>query len=137
MRKSFLIVLFMVGALYSWAQNKTVTGRVTDQRNGQPLPGVTVTAKGTNISTSTEPDGSFRISVPESATTLVFTSVGFAAFESTIGNGEVNVQMSLGTNSLSEVIVTGYTTANKRQTAGSVLVETFVPLPVTVTPCKG
>src|SRR5687767_7749097 len=100
MRKSFLIVLVMICAYYSWAQNKTVAGRVTDQRNGQPLTGVTVTAKGTNISTSTEPDGSFRISVPESVTTLVFTSVGFAAFESVIGSGEMNVQLSIGTNSL-------------------------------------
>jgi TonB-linked SusC/RagA family outer membrane protein len=110
----------MICAVYSWAQTRTVTGRVTDQRNGQPLPGVTVTAKGTNVSTSTEPDGSFRLTIPESANVLVFTSVGFAAFEAPVTGGELTVQMSVGTNSLSEVIVTGYTTANKRQVAGSV-----------------
>src|ERR1044071_5280070 len=118
MRKTYLIVLSLLLTVCSWAQNKTVTGRVTDQRNGQPLPGVTVTGKGTNISTSTEPDGSFRLSVPETVTTLVFTSVGFAELEAAIGSGEVNAQLVLGQNSLSEVIVTGYTTANKRQVAG-------------------
>jgi Outer membrane receptor proteins, mostly Fe transport len=97
-----------------------VTGRVTDQRNGQPLPGVTVTGKGTNISTSTEPDGSFRLTVPTSVTTLVFTSVGFEALEASITGAELNVQLAIGESSLSEVVVTGYTTSNKRQVAGSV-----------------
>jgi TonB-linked SusC/RagA family outer membrane protein len=120
MRKTLLIALSMICALYSWSQTKTVTGRVTDQRNGQPLPGVTVTGKGTNVSTSTEPDGSFRLSVPGSVTTLVFTSVGFAELETPIGEGEVIAQLVVGQSSLSEVIVTGYTTANKRQVAGSV-----------------
>ncbi len=120
MRKTLSLALFMLCAICSWAQTKTVTGRVTDQRNGQPLPGVTVTAKGTNVSTTTQPDGSFTFGVPDNATTLVFTSVGFGAVESPIGNGEIAVQMNLGTSTLSEVVVTGYSTANKRQTAGSV-----------------
>lgn len=120
MRKTLSLALFMLFAICSRAQTKTVTGRVTDQRNGQPLTGVTVTAKGTNVSTTTQPDGSFTLGVPDNATTLVFTSVGFAAVESPIGNGEMAVQMNLGTSTLSEVIVTGYSTANKRQTAGSV-----------------
>jgi TonB-linked SusC/RagA family outer membrane protein len=120
MRKTILFVLFMIGTFYSWAQYQTVTGRVTDQRNGQPLPGVTVTGKGTNISTSTEPDGSFRLTVPTSVTTLVFTSVGFEALEAPITSAELNVQLAIGESSLSEVVVTGYTTSNKRQVAGSV-----------------
>lgn len=120
MRKTLSLTLFMFCAFLSWAQTKTVTGRVTDQRNGQPLAGVTVTAKGTNISTTSQPDGSFRLSVPDDATALVFTSVGFAANEQPIGNGELTVQMVVGQSTLSEVIVTGYATASKRQTAGSV-----------------
>jgi TonB-linked SusC/RagA family outer membrane protein len=120
MRKTFLLVLCVLCAFFSRAQTKTVTGRVTDQRNGQPLSGVTVTVQGTNASTTTEPDGSFRINVPDDATTLVFSSIGFTTVEAPIGNGEVTVQMNIGQSTLSEVIVTGYTTANKRQVAGSV-----------------
>ena len=120
MRKTFLIAFSLLCALCSWSQTKTVSGRVTDQRNGQPLASITVTGKGTNVSTSTGPDGSFSLNLPESVTTLVFTSVGFETIESVIGSGDVVVQMTIGTSSLSEVIVTGYTTANKRQVAGSV-----------------
>jgi TonB-dependent starch-binding outer membrane protein SusC len=119
MRRTLLYVLCMMCALYSYSQSRTVSGTVT-QDDGQPVPGVTVTVKGTNVSTSTEPDGSFRITVTGANVTLVFTSVGFATKEVTVGDGPVNVQLSKGASSLEEVVITGYTTQNKRQVAGSV-----------------
>ncbi|WEK35934.1 MAG: TonB-dependent receptor [Candidatus Pseudobacter hemicellulosilyticus] len=120
MRRPLLVVLGMLLALSTFAQTKSVTGTVSDQRDGQPLAGATVTAKGTNISVTTEPDGSFSIVVPASATTLVFTSVGFNTLEAPIGAGPVNVQLAVSENTLSEVIVTGYAVQNKRQVAGSI-----------------
>ncbi len=120
MRRPLLVVLAMLWALLSFSQTRTVTGSVTDQRDGQPLAGVTVSVKGGPVSTTTQPDGTFSINAPSNATTLVFSSVGFQAMEAAIGNGTVNVQMTISQNTLSEVIVTGYAVQNKRQVAGSV-----------------
>jgi TonB-linked SusC/RagA family outer membrane protein len=119
MRRPLLVLMAMLMALYSFSQSKPVTGTVTDQRDGAPIPGVTVTVKGTSTSTVTEPDGSFKINVPGNATTLVFSSVGFQTQEAAIGSGIVNVQLVVGSSSLSEVVITGYTTQSKRQSAGS------------------
>lgn len=120
MRRPLLIVLAMLLALSSFAQTKTVTGTVSDQRDGQPLAGITVTVKGTAISVTTGPDGSFTINVPAGTTTLVFSSVGYATLESAIGTGPLNVQLTVAQNTLSEVVITGYAVQNKRQVAGSV-----------------
>lgn len=120
MRRPLLFVLAMLCALYSFSQSKTVTGTVTDSRDGQPLAGVTVTVKGTSNSTTSQPDGSFSISAPANATTLVFSSVGYQALEAPIGTGVVNVQLNIGQNTLSEVVITGYAVQNKRQVAGSI-----------------
>ena len=119
MRRPLLVFMAMLMALCSFSQTKSVSGTVTDQRDGSPLPGVTVTVKGTSISTSTEPDGAFKLSVPSNATTLVFSSVGFQTQEAAIGNGIVNVLLQHGSSALSEVVVTGYTSQSKRQSAGS------------------
>ncbi len=121
MRRPLLVLMAMLMALYSFSQSKPVTGSVTDQRDGAPIPGVTVTVKGTSTSTVTEPDGSFKINVPGNATTLVFSSVGFQTQEAAIGSGIVNVQLVVGSSSLSEVVITGYTTKSKRQSAGSTI----------------
>jgi len=68
-----LLLLFTTAA---FAQNKTVTGRVTDAA-GAGAASVTVSAKGQNIATTTNESGQFSITVPQSVATLVFSSVGF------------------------------------------------------------
>src|SRR5215471_3194293 len=107
MRKLLLFILVTFLASFSFSQTKTVSGSVTDQRDGSPLVGATVTVKGTAVSTSTQPDGSFRLAVPSNAKTLVISSIGFATTEVAIGSGPVTVQMAFSQNSLSEVIITG------------------------------
>jgi TonB-dependent starch-binding outer membrane protein SusC len=120
MQKTLLLVLLTLSALHSFSQTKSVSGSVTDQRNGQPVAGVTVTAKGTDVSTTTQPDGTFRFSIPSAVNTLVFSSIGYETFEAEVGSGTLSVQLNISRSSLSEVVITGYTTANKRQVAGSV-----------------
>ncbi|MES2457591.1 MAG: SusC/RagA family TonB-linked outer membrane protein [Bacteroidota bacterium] len=84
---------------------KTITGKVTDQ-TGSPLPGVSVLEKGTKNGTSTNGGGSFTISIPQGAT-LVFSSLGMATKEVVTGiSPMVNVSMSEGENTLTEVAVT-------------------------------
>lgn len=102
------------------AQNKSVSGRITDSRNGTPLAGATVTGKGTSISTQSSPDGSFSISVPASVKALVFSSVGFATTEvSLTGKTNVEVSMVVGGQNLDEVVVVAYGAQKKKEVTGA------------------
>nr|WP_214448810.1 TonB-dependent receptor [Flavihumibacter rivuli] len=112
---SFLLLTVMTVQ----AQTRQITGKVTDQKDGGPLSGATITVKGTTISTITQADGSFSLSVPENATTLVISSVGYKQVETPV-NSVVNVVMQVGDASLSEVVVVGYGTKIKRDLTGVV-----------------
>ena len=105
-----LLFAFMVSA---FAQN-TVSGRVADE-NGNPLAGVYVFAKGTQVATSTDANGNFSLKVPESATALVFSMLGMVEQEIPIaGRSSINVTMENDTNMLNETVVVGYGTMIKR-----------------------
>jgi TonB-dependent starch-binding outer membrane protein SusC len=90
------------------AQTKTITGKVTDRKDGSPLSAVSVTVKGAKTGTQTDATGAFRINVPASARTLVISSVGYANQEVSIEN-KTSIQVSLGSVSeqLSDVVVIG------------------------------
>ncbi|HEU4902136.1 MAG TPA: SusC/RagA family TonB-linked outer membrane protein, partial [Flavisolibacter sp.] len=116
-----LKLLLLTGLLFCvqvlWAQVQ-VTGKVTDQKDGSPLPGVTVTIKNTNRSTITNAEGTYSISAPDNGT-LVFSFVGFGTVERPVGNS-VNVALAAGDNAMTEVVVTGYTTQTRRSAPGSI-----------------
>lgn len=104
------------------AQDRTVTGRVTDSKDGSPVAGASVQPKGSRTGTSTKPDGTFSLSVGSNVTTLVITSVGYESQEvSVAGKSSVEVSFvaTFGSN-LNEVVVTGYGTAKKKDLTGSV-----------------
>ncbi|TPE44883.1 SusC/RagA family TonB-linked outer membrane protein [Pontibacter mangrovi] len=109
MRKVLLfgLVMFLTLVSQAWAQNRAISGKVTDADNGQPLPGVAVIAKGTTVGTTTGLDGSYTINAPESSTTLVFRFLGYKTIERAI-NGASVIDVTLGsdTEQLSEVVVT-------------------------------
>ena len=74
----FMVILLMTGLLQQvYAQDRSLSGRVTDRGTGQGLPGATVIVKGTTVGASTNADGSFSLSVPATATTLSISSIGF------------------------------------------------------------
>nr|WP_294903125.1 SusC/RagA family TonB-linked outer membrane protein [uncultured Lacibacter sp.] len=103
-----------------FAQDKTVTGKVTDEKDGSPLPGVSVTVKGTTVGTVTGSDGTYRLSVPGSAKTLVFTFVNYETAELSIGNrSTINIGLSTNEKNLQEVVVTGYSREKKTQFTGA------------------
>lgn len=116
MKHFFLIVAFLVTCLQQQAvaQDRSVSGRVTDGSNGLGLPGVTVLAKGTKIGVTTDGDGKFALSVPATVTKLVFTSVGFKSTERDATTTDVNVSLAVEASSLDEVVVTGLATSIKR-----------------------
>jgi TonB-dependent starch-binding outer membrane protein SusC len=122
MRKLKLLLLSSLILLTQqlWAQTKTVTGKVTDSKDGSPLAGVSVKPKGTNTGTSTGIDGSFSLSVSEKAKTLVLSYVGYNDIEVPISGSDISASMVQSDKSLSEVIVVGYGTKIKRDVTGAV-----------------
>jgi TonB-linked SusC/RagA family outer membrane protein len=99
----------------------TVSGKVTSQEDGSALPGVSVSIKGTTRGTTTDGNGKYSLAVDGADATLVFSFIGFATEEVAIGNrSTVDVQLVADMKSLSEVVVTGYTTENRREVTGAI-----------------
>ncbi|UII20184.1 SusC/RagA family TonB-linked outer membrane protein [Fulvivirga ligni] len=100
------VLIFAIGVSHSWAQEKTVTGKVTSLDEGTALPGVNVILKGTTKGTVTDIDGNYSISVPESNGVLVFTFIGLQSQEVEVGaQSVVDIQMASDVQQLSEVVV--------------------------------
>lgn len=121
MKKILLTCLMLVFVLYAWAQDRTVSGTVTDAETGEALPGVNVLLKGTGTGITTDLDGNYKISVPSDGGTLVFTFIGMKNEEVTIGSRSViDVQMVTDVEQLSEVIVTGYGSVKRADLTSSI-----------------
>ena len=102
----------------SFAQDRTVTGKVTDSKDGSPIAGASVVPKGTNKGTTTGPDGTYKISVGTGVNTLIITSVGFGRMEVDISGGKTAADANLVSNAenLGEVVVsTGYGSLRKKR----------------------
>ena len=92
----------------SQAQERRISGTVLDQ-DGLPLPGVNVILKGSTTGTTSDIEGNFRLTVPGSDGVLVFSFIGFATQEITIGNQSIiNVTLVADTKQLSEVVIQAY-----------------------------
>jgi len=116
-------VCLLFFATIAFAQPKTVSGKVTSEKDKQPVFGATVAVKGTNVATQTGVDGSFTITVPTGNSLLVVTFVGFESIEvSTAGKNVVDVVMKDKSTTLTDVVVTGYTSQAKKDITGSVAV---------------
>lgn len=101
----FLVFVFLLFSNLIFAQNKTVSGTITDG-DGVPLPGVNVLVKGTANGTSTDFDGNYSINVDEKAT-LVFSFLGYTSKEIVVGSqSTINVTLEESLESLGEVVVT-------------------------------
>ena len=98
-----------------------ITGTVKDGKQ-QAIPGVSVKIKGTNIGTSTDINGNYRLNLPKGTETLIFSSIGFETQEIAVsGRTTLNVALKEGTAGLDEVVVIGYGTTKKRDLTGSVV----------------
>lgn len=105
-----------------FGQEIQVSGQVKDAENGEPLPGATVTVKGTSTGTITDIDGRYGLEVADEST-LVISFVGYESQEVKVnGRSVVNADLSLDLKSLEEVVVVGYTTKKKKDLVGSVSV---------------
>ncbi|MCM5662596.1 SusC/RagA family TonB-linked outer membrane protein [Galbibacter mesophilus] len=114
----FLTLVFALILQFSYGQEKTVTGVVTDQ-DGLPLPGANVTVKGTSTGTQTDFDGNYSINT-SSGSTLVFSYLGQKTVERNVGaSSTINVTLEQDAQALEEVIVTAYGTTTKEAFTGS------------------
>jgi TonB-linked SusC/RagA family outer membrane protein len=115
----FTLICFVVQP--ALAQNKVITGRITDSKDKSALIGVSIIVKGSTAGTNTDASGSFRINAPASATTLVVSYIGYTSKEVPIpASNVINVSLASTTNALNEVVVIGYGTVRVKDATGSV-----------------
>jgi len=119
MRITLTLILTLLISSVSFAQNKTISGIVTDADTSQPLPGATVYEEGTTNGATTDFDGNYTIDVAEGSV-LVFTYVGYQAQNITVGqNSSINIELATE-NELDEIVVIGYGTQKRSNVVGSV-----------------
>ncbi|HEX9958010.1 MAG TPA: SusC/RagA family TonB-linked outer membrane protein, partial [Fibrella sp.] len=115
MKKHLLLILFGLLCCWStaWAQQRTITGKVTDQSNGQGLPGVSVTVKGSQRGTVTSAEGTYSLTA-ENGAVLVFSFIGYTPAEIPVGTREtVSLALEPSSRNLDEVVVVGYGTQKR------------------------
>jgi TonB-linked SusC/RagA family outer membrane protein len=120
MRKFLLLCLpFVFAFTVVWAQDRTVSGKVSAADDGSALPGVNVVQKGTTNGTVTDNEGRYTLSVPSTGGVLVFSFIGLQTQEITIGERTtIDVGLSLDVKQLSEIVVTGTGVATEKRKLG-------------------
>lgn len=119
--KMGILILMLLSLLSIQAtQTRVITGAVTSASDNNPLPGVAVSVKGTNIGTSTDGNGKYSIITPINGTAkLVFSFIGYQTKEVAIGTkNKIDVALSADFKALSEVVVVGYAAEEKRELTG-------------------
>jgi TonB-linked SusC/RagA family outer membrane protein len=115
----FILSFFFV--LPAMAQNVSVTGKVTDAKDGSSLPGVSIVAKGTSNGTVTDINGNFKLSLPPSVTVLTVSLVGYFKKDVPISSSPMSITLDATNTSLNEVLVVGYGTVRKKDATGAVV----------------
>jgi TonB-linked SusC/RagA family outer membrane protein len=112
-----LLAVLMLFSAFAFAQNRTVSGKVLDEK-GVPIPFATVTEKGTKNGTSADANGNFSLEVR--GNTLVVSSTGFNSREVSVqGRNDVSVQLTAAANVIDEVIVTAGGVRTRRKEIGT------------------
>src|SRR5690554_4137735 len=115
---SFYMSMVLIGSIY--AQERIISGTVTDAVDGSTLPGVSVLVQGSSVGTQTDVNGSYTISVPAEAKALVFSYIGFLSQTIPIGNNTtMDVSLELDEQTLADVVIVGYGTTTREAFTGS------------------
>ena len=119
MNKKILLIigLCLVVFCQAFAQNRTVTGTVTGKDDGLPIPGVTVTIKGTQVGTQTNSAGKYSISAPN-GTVLQFSFIGYLTVQLPVQGDVLNATLTATSNELNEVVVTANDIKREKRTLG-------------------
>ena len=121
MRKlALLLIACCMMIVQSWAQTRTVSGRVTTE-NGTAIAGASITIKNARGGTASGQDGSFTLSVPAAANTLLVSYAGYNQLEVNIGGtNTVSVRLTSTNSALDEVVVTGIRNVKRTEYTGAV-----------------
>ncbi len=120
MKRLLLVFMLLLTGVAALVAQRTITGKVTDDK-GEALIGASVLVKGTSVGTVSDLDGTFRLQVPAGSTALVVSYTGYLTKEIALTNAG-NYEVSLATDvvAISEVVVVGYGTQQKRDVTGSI-----------------
>ncbi len=115
-----MVLLVVLTTGMAFAQQKTITGKVTD-KSGSPIPGASIVVKGTSTGTVTDGDGKYNLKAPSDAENLEFSFIGMKLATESINNRAViNVVLEDEITAVAEVVAIGYGTQTKREISGSV-----------------
>lgn len=121
MKQLFNLVLILHVGIIGFAQNGVLSGTVLDADTQLPLPGASVFVKGTSNGTTTDFDGNFSLSNVALENKLVFSYLGYADYEMTVGNSSnLTIYMQESSNELDEIVVVGYGTQKITNISGAV-----------------
>lgn len=121
LKKTFLLTIAMFSFILVFSQDKVITGKVMDAKDGSPVSGASVFAKGSRTGTSTDSEGNFKLNVASTIKVLVISSVGFETYEVDISSKSIiSVTLTAQAGGLSEVVVTGYGSSKKQDLTGSI-----------------
>jgi len=113
--------LFLLVPLSGFSQAKTVTGKVTKTGTSEAIPFASVNIKGSSTGTTTDANGTYSINVPSPSTVLVFSFIGMASQEVTVGEqSTIDITLKQAAADLSEVVVIGYGSVQRKDLTGAV-----------------
>lgn len=135
MKPKLIIIAFTVlFAQFSFAQSKSVSGKVTDE-SGLPLPGVTVLVSGTTNGVNTDFDGDYTLNNVNATDQIEFSYIGMATQTILVGEKTtINVVLMESAEALSEIVVVGYGSQSRAKVTGAISTvnsEEMAALPVT------
>lgn len=115
----FLFLLTFLGTGYVSAQQRVISGKITDAGDGSPLPGASVAVKGTSAGTLSDVNGAFSLNVDDKASVLVVSFIGYLAQDVSVGNSDnINVALQADTKVLNEVVVTALGISREKRALG-------------------
>ncbi len=118
----FLLTFLIAGGVS--AQQRIITGVITDASDSSPLPGASVAVKGTSTGTLSDADGSFSLSVNNDASIVVISFIGYLAQEVNLGSSDkINVALKTDTKILNEVVVTALGISREKRALGYAVQE--------------
>ena len=124
-KQLFLLTMFALLSLLAQGQ---ISGTVTDQADGMPLPGVSVIVTGTTQGAATDFDGNYTLENVSGTATLVFSYIGYKTQEIQVNNQSViNVALAADAAQLDEIVVTGYSRERKVDVTGAITVVELGP----------
>jgi TonB-dependent starch-binding outer membrane protein SusC len=120
-QKLLCMLFFMVSAFLAQAQEKQISGSVTDSETKEGLPGVNILVKGTTSGTTTDANGNFQLTVSNDNAILTCSFIGYETMEVSVGNQTaINITLKQDAKALEEVVVVGYGTQRKADLTGAV-----------------